>query len=180
MILYPTETIYALGVHALDEAELALLFQLKGRVASKSVSWLVRSVADIERYAVLDPVAAALANRYLPGPLTLVLPVRPGVPLGVVAPDGTIGFRISSDPIAQQIVADFMNRTGAPLTCTSANISGSPTLSTPTAILKQFGASAQCIDTIYDDGERAGTGSTVVSVIGGVTTIVRQGTLQLE
>jgi L-threonylcarbamoyladenylate synthase len=57
MILYPTETIYALGVNALDDVEMAELFRVKGRDEAKAVSWLVRNVADIERWGEMSEVA---------------------------------------------------------------------------------------------------------------------------
>jgi L-threonylcarbamoyladenylate synthase len=180
MILYPTETIYALGVNALDEAELRKLFALKGREEGKSVSWLVRNVEDIERYAILDSTARSLAERFLPGPLTLVLPVRPGVISSVVSTDGTVGFRVSPDEVAKQVIADFMSKYDAPLTCTSANLSGLPTMSTPEEILKQFGERASGVDTVYDDGLRSGLASTVVRVLDGKITILREGAIPVS
>jgi L-threonylcarbamoyladenylate synthase len=120
MILYPTETLYALGVNALDPAELALLYEIKGRDASKVASWLVRDIADIERWGVVSEKAEKIINRFLPGPLTLVLQTQSEVPRECVASDGTIGFRISSDPIAQSIIMAYMEEHEAPLTCTSA------------------------------------------------------------
>ena len=57
MILYPTETVYALGVGVFDNVEITKLFALKNRSADKSVSWLVRSLADITEYAELSHIA---------------------------------------------------------------------------------------------------------------------------
>ena len=185
ILLYPTETLYALGVNALDEAALARLYELKGRDSSKVASWLVRNMDDVARYAEVSEVAAKIAARWLPGSLTLVLPMykpkgspRAGsreLPFSVVAPDGTIGFRISADPMAEKIIASFMDRYDAPLTCTSANVSGSPTLQTPSEILQQFGAKAGMISEIHDGGPRKGLASTVVRVIGDEVTVLREG-----
>jgi len=177
MILYPTETLYALGVNALDEAEIAKLFQLKGREAGKSASWLVRDILDIELYAELGVVGAKIAARFLPGSLTLVLKAKDHVATNVAAPDRTIGFRISSDPLAQSLIADYMASNNAPLTCTSANVSGSPTLSTPEQILQQFGSKANKIDKIIDDGPRKSLASTVVKVLNDQVEIIREGEL---
>ncbi len=63
--LYPTETLYGLGVDAFDAEALRLLFKLKGRDESRAVSWLVRDIADIERYAELSPVAVKIAEQFL-------------------------------------------------------------------------------------------------------------------
>ena len=130
IILYPTETIYALGANAFDEESLSGLFLLKGREATKAVSVLVRDLADIDSYAFLEPKAQILAEKWLPGPLTLVLRARDEVPRPLLGLNGTLGFRVSSDQIAQKLIADFMGKYQAPLTCTSANLSGQPTMPT--------------------------------------------------
>ena len=175
MILYPTETLYAIGVNALDQIEVERLFALKGREEGRAVSWLVRNMDDIARFADVSPVVAKIAAQFLPGPLTLVLPVKDEVPNLLVGPDRTVGFRISSDPMAQALVEAFISAYNAPLTCTSANVSGSPTLSTVSEILQQFGKQAEMIDEVHDDGVRKGLASTVVRVMNNEVTILREG-----
>ncbi len=177
MILYPTETVYGLGVHALDAGELQKLYELKGRDAQKAVSWLVRDVTDMEQYAEVSAVAAKIAARFLPGPLTLVLPIRSEIKAQYPFLPDTIGFRVSTDPEAQKLIAEYMNTHHAPLTCTSANVSGFKTGITVSEILKQFGDKAQIIDTIIDGGERSGTASTVVQILDSNITILREGAL---
>ncbi len=175
MILYPTETLYALGVNALDRIELDRLFALKGREATKVASWLVRNAEDIERFAVLTDVARRIVEEFMPGPVTLVLRVRDEVPHELVGVDRTIGFRISSDPMAQTIIEAFFAEYGAPLTCTSANVSGAPTMPTVPEILQQFGAKAAEIDEVHDDGPRKALASTVVRVTDSEVVILREG-----
>lgn len=175
MILYPTETLYGLGVNALDPTELQKLYELKGRDATKVSAWLVRSVEDIEEYAELGEVGAKIAAQFLPGKLTLILPTKDTVPNEVTAEDGTIGFRISGDPIAQQLIASFMEKHNVPLTCTSANVSGSPAFPSVGEILQQFGPKADMIDEVYDDGPRKGLASTVVKVVAGKVEVIREG-----
>lgn len=177
IILYPTETLYALGVNALDYEALQKLYTLKGRDAEKVASWLVRNVSDISQYAELPEKAVKIAEQFLPGSLTLVLKVRDDVSDKVVAPDRTIGFRISTDPMTEKIIEAFMEEYDAPLTCTSANVSGAPTFATPGEILQQFGEKAQMIDEIHDDGSRKGLASTVVRVIGDTVTVLREGVI---
>ncbi len=174
IILYPTETVYGLGVNAFDKVALEQLFELKGRDLVKSVSWLVRDISDIEQYAELSPMSVRIIERWLPGPLTLVLPLRPEYQ-SYSSPDKTIGFRISSDLIAQKIITDFMHKYQAPLTCTSANLSGLPTLSTIPEILNQFTDVQTLITKVYDDGPRSGLASTVVSVTGDTIHCLREG-----
>lgn len=180
MILYPTETIYALGVNALDDVALAELFLVKGRDERQTVSWLVRDIGDISYYAELSKTSERLIEKFLPGALTIVLPAKPTVPQSRQASDATIGFRISPDPAAQQVITDFMTEHNAPLTCTSANKSGEPPLPTPEAILRQLGDKAARIDIIVDDGPRSGVPSTVVKVVGDTFEIIRVGTILPE
>jgi L-threonylcarbamoyladenylate synthase len=177
MILYPTETLYAIGVNALDSIEVGRLFALKGREEGKAISWLVRSVDDIRQFAEVDVVATKIAERFLPGPLTLVLRVKDEIPDLLVGPDRTVGFRISSDGMAQAIIDAFMSEYDAPLTCTSANVSGAPTLPTVGEILQQFGDQANLIDEVHDDGVRKGLASTVVKVTGGEVVVLREGAI---
>ncbi|MDA8596874.1 L-threonylcarbamoyladenylate synthase [Candidatus Pacebacteria bacterium] len=175
IILYPTETLYALGVTATEPEALNKLFELKGRDASKAASWLVRDIADIERYAVLGDKARKIAERFLPGQLTLVLKCTDAVSLDVTAPDHTIGFRISRDPIAQQIITAYMQEYDAPLTCTSANVSGAPAFPTVEEILQQFGERAEMITEMVDDGPRKGLASTVVRCVDDEVSVLREG-----
>ena len=180
VILYPTETVYGLGVSVFNEAAWQGLCELKGRDESQTASWLVRDVADVERYGVMSEVAAAIAERWLPGPLTLVLPARDNIEVPTITPERTIGFRISSDPCAQQLIAEYMAEHDAPLTCTSANVSGQPPLSTPAEILGQFTYADRDISTIsrtIDDGPRSGEVSTVVRVMGDTVEVLRAGSI---
>jgi L-threonylcarbamoyladenylate synthase len=141
---------------------------------------LVRDIADIRRFAVVDAVAETLIQQFLPGPLTIVLPARAGVPAHCLAPDGTLGFRISSDVTAQQIIAEYMAKHDAPLSCTSANVSGFPTGATPSEILAQFKTEASAITVVHDAGPRLSVPTTLVRVFGGQVTILRQGTISKE
>ena len=174
-MLYPTETLYALGVNALDVDALQTLYALKGRDSTKTASWLVRNVDDIARYAEVSQKAAKIAKRFLPGSLTLVLKVKDFLADAVVAPDRTIGFRVSADPTAQKLIDTFIHTHNAPLTCISANVSDAPTFPTPGEILQQFGQNAQLIDAVHDDGARKALASTVVRVIGDEVTVLREG-----
>ncbi len=176
MILYPTETIYALGALALDDAAIERLYAIKGREVGKPVSWLVRDISDIQAYAIVSDLAMSIAQKFLPGPLTLVLPAKEFVPDRFISPDKTIGFRISSDTLAQRLIEQVMRKYNMPLTCTSANVSGNPTLSLPADILLQLGECCRDVQVI-DGGERAGVASTVVRVIGEEIVVLREGVI---
>jgi tRNA threonylcarbamoyl adenosine modification protein (Sua5/YciO/YrdC/YwlC family) len=180
MILYPTETTYGLGVNVLDQEKLEKLYLVKGRDSAKAVSWLVRDIADIERYAEMSDVARKIAEQFLPGPLTLVLPLKSVFQYTNDYTRDTVGFRISSDSHAQALITRFMSEHDAPLSATSANISGLPTLETVGEILDQFGEQAPLISKVIDGGVRNGTPSTVVRVEGEVVEVLREGAISEE
>ncbi len=177
MILYPTETIYALGANVFDKEEMERLYVLKGRSKDKQVSWLVRDVADIERFAVLGEVGAKIAKRFLPGSLTLGLRLRKEIIHKYKLERTIASFRISSDPFAQKLISEFMSLHNAPLSCTSANVSGLSTESTVQGILAQFGERASMIDIVIDDGPRDGVPSTVIEVFDDTVQVIREGAI---
>lgn len=179
MILYPTETIYALGANAFDKTELETLYEVKGRDSNKAVSVLVRDISDIKNYAVLSPLGEKIAKAFLPGSLTLVLPISDKVPK-TLAGNGTLGFRVSTDTFANKLIAEFMNQYDAPLTCTSANLSSLPTLPSVSEILLQLSEKSSLITKVIDGGERKGIASTVVRIIDDEIEILRVGAVSEE
>ncbi len=183
IILYPTETVYGLGVNALSEPALEALFKRKGRDVQKAVSWLVRDIDDVMHYADVSPKARAIIEQFLPGPMTLVLPVKDSVPDFAASFDRTVGFRISSDKKAATLVAEFMLEHDAPLTCTSANVSGLATLTTPDSIINQFKICDKKFagfSRVIDDGPRSGLPSTVVKIVGDELLLLREGVVPLS
>lgn len=178
MILFPTETIYGIGVNPFDAKSIGELFELKGRDERRVSAWLVRSIDDMEEYAELSATAQKLAEAFLPGPLTLVLPAKDTVPDTLKSEKGAIGLRVSSDPQAQALIERFYNEHKAPLTCTSANISGMETEPTVELILKQFETyrpDFKGFTEVIDGGERKGQSSTVVRVIEDQVYVLRMG-----
>ena len=179
IILYPTETVYALGVNPFDRVAWNDLCELKGRHGHQTASWLLSSVEDIAIYAKITPKAQELIDQYMPGPFTIVLKARDYLPREVLALDGTVSFRVSSDPVTQELIADYMATHNAPLTCTSANRHGQPTMVNPQSIATQFGDQVQMISKIIDDGPRVGQPSTIVHCVDDVVTILRHGSIEI-
>jgi len=180
IILYPTETVYALGVNPLDKKAWLELCALKQRSDSQPASWLVRDIDDIRRYAEVGDVATRLIERCLPGPITLVLPEKDTVPDWARDKNGMKSFRISSDPKAQAVIAEYMKTHDTPLTCTSANVHRQSTHPTVAEILQQFGPSADAITQVIDGGRRREMASTVVSVENDHLQILRVGPVSIE
>jgi L-threonylcarbamoyladenylate synthase len=179
IILYPTETVYALGVNPFDREAWDALCELKGRHGDQTASWLVPSIEDIAFYAEVTPEAKKLIEQYMPGPFTIVLKANSFIPRSMQALDGTVSFRVSSDPVAQQMIEDYMAINNVPLTCTSANVHGQPTMITPQIIAEQFGDKVHMITKIIDDGPRLGTPSTIVRCVDDTVSVLRQGSITL-
>jgi L-threonylcarbamoyladenylate synthase len=170
VIVFPTETLYGLGVDALNPAAVDKVFQLKGRDPGNPIPVLVASRDMLDSLIVsVSPLAARLMKKFWPGPLTLVLPARKEVLPPLLNRSGAIGVRISSQPIATELVRTL----GRPLTATSANPTGHPPARTIEQARHYFDGS---IEKFIDGGElTAKIGSTVAAVIGDTIRIIRQG-----
>ena len=158
-IVYPTETFYALGVDALSPRPLERLFAIKGRENDKPVALIAADSAMAFTVAGEVPAQArVLAEAFWPGPLTLVLPARAGIPAVLIGADGGVGVRVSSHPIARALAAALRR----PLTATSANLAGEPPAVELRAARRAF---ADKVKVFVKGGRLAGGApSTVVAV----------------
>lgn len=130
LVIYPTDTLYGLGCNALDELALKSVFAVKKRPTSNPLSIAVSDVEMMKEYAELPEAAEKLADAFLPGALTIVLKKKnlPDILTGGLA---KVGIRIPNSDIALKLTELL----GAPITATSANISGnSPPVSVEEAI----------------------------------------------
>jgi L-threonylcarbamoyladenylate synthase len=170
VIVFPTETIYGLGADAFNFAAVEKVFQLKGRDPNNPIPVLI---ADREMLGTLvvevPPLADKLIGGFWPGPLTIVLRARNDIPAPLVNSTGGVGVRISSQPIATELVKAL----GRPLTATSANPSGQLPARTVEEAKTIFGGR---IDIFVDGGELTSkTGSTVAEINGDMIKIIREG-----
>ena len=174
VIVYPTETLYGLGVDASRAQAVDHLLDLKERDRDKPISVLVASRAMLDDVASsVSAVAERLIAAFWPGPLTIALPARSAVLPPLTAGSGTIAARVSSHPIAQAIVTGL----GRPLTATSANPGGSPPARNTAAARAYFGSH---VDLYVDAGSSAhGLASTVVDCSASVPRLVREGAVAL-
>jgi len=170
VIVFPTETLYGLGADALSEAAVDRVLSLKGRKADNPISVLVANQSMLRTLVTgIPPAAQQLMNRYWPGPLTLVLPGRTGIPKPLKNASGGVAVRISSQPIATLLVKAL----GRPVTATSANPSGKEPARTLEEAKTYF---ADQIHIYVDGGTMTSkSGSTVLEVMGNRTRIIREG-----
>lgn len=171
IVLYPTDTLYGLAVDAHNPSALARLRLLKGRETKKPISIVVPSVEALDSYVHWNDTARVLAERHLPGALTLVLPAKAQVPAELQL-IGQVGVRVPADAFSLTLAQAF----GRAFTATSANLSGISTADSVDGILAQFGPRISEIDLVIDAGVRAGgVGSTVVTFKDSVPYILREG-----
>jgi L-threonylcarbamoyladenylate synthase len=172
VIVYPTETLYGLGVEALNDKAVQRLFLLKERPAGKPISLLIADEKMLARVVDQIPsLARLLMSTFWPGPLTLIFPASPILSPFLTGGTGTIGLRLSSHPLATTLVREL----GRPLTTPSANPAGQPPPVRLAEAQAYFGAK---VDYYLDGGILAnGPGSTVVDVTGKDPVIVREGTI---
>ena len=136
LIVYPTETLYALGADAASPLALERLFAAKTREAGKPVALIAADSAMAFAIARDIPAAARrLAKVFWPGPLTLVMRAKAGLPEALIGPGGGVGIRVSSHPIARALA----RRLGRPITATSANLEGRPPSTTLAQAHAAFG-----------------------------------------
>jgi L-threonylcarbamoyladenylate synthase len=170
VISFPTETLYGLGADALNGAAVEKIYQLKGRDPANPIPVLVADRAMLNiLVAEIPPLAERLIDEFWPGPLTLVLPARKDIPRPLLNSSGGVGVRISSQPIATELVRGL----GRPVTATSANPSGKPPARTVEEAKNYFSAE---IAVFVDGGPLVSkTGSSVAAIRGDQIKVIREG-----
>ena len=170
VIAVPTDTLYGLAASAFDEGAVERLFRIKGRPKDMALPLLLADPADMTEYTVDVPEAALrLAEALFPGPLTLVLRKGSNVPDVVTGGAPTVAVRVPDHWAPRAVVRGL----GAPITGTSANRTGMPSLTTAEAVRRQLGDE---IDYVVDGGRcPLGTASTVLDVTGPSPIILREG-----
>lgn len=174
VVAFPTETVYGLGANVFDEAAIRKIFQAKGRPTDNP---LIAHVASLEQVQTLTTHLPENASRFIatffPGPLTLVLPKHPDVPLLATAGLPTIGVRMPRHTLA----LDFIGACGVPLVAPSANLSGRPSPTTWQAVQADLDGRIACI--LQGAQTEVGLESTVVDCTDDAPVILRAGAVTL-
>lgn len=175
LIAFPTDTLYALGADASNPLAVRRIFEVKGRNLTSPIPLLVADLRmAVDLVGELPEAAVRLAERYWPGPLTLILRAPEEICTLLTAGTGRIGLRIPNSAIALAVIRRF----GSPVTGTSANRSGMEDPLDAGEVLGQLG---DRVDLILDGGPVVGgSPSTVVDVTVSPPVIVRQGRVLQE
>lgn len=166
VVAFPTETFYALGADPRSPAGVSEVFRLKGRPEDRRLPWIASSRAQVEAVCRWSAEAAAFADRYWPGPVTLVLPLLAGMGEGVAV-------RVSSHPLARAVAGVL----GHPVISTSANPSGAAPARTAAAVRAAFAGRTAASFRVLDGGcTPGGQPSAIVDLTQGAPRVLR-GTL---
>lgn len=169
LVVYPTETVYGLGACAVNRIAVLKVFVAKKRPLDNPLSVAVRDIGQADEIAYVNTAARKLAKAFMPGPLTVVLKKKARLPKELTAGTEKVGIRIPDNAIALRLI-----ELAGPITATSANISGQPSITTADEARGQLGGR---VDFVLDGGpSRIGVESTVVDVSDdGVLKVLRDG-----
>jgi L-threonylcarbamoyladenylate synthase len=174
VIAFPTETVYGLGASIAYPEAARRIYDIKGRDFKKALPLVLSDVSQIDTVAVSIPEASRfLIDKFWPGPLTIIVLKTGIVPDLITAGGNTVAVRVSSNPIAREIVREL----GVPITGTSANLSGSPSPISADDVSTQLGTN---VDLIIDGGKGSGIESTIVDVTQSPLVILREGAIKIE
>lgn len=173
LVAFATETVYGLGADATNPAAVAKIFAAKGRPADHPLIVHFADPAALERWARDIPGAAfALAQRFWPGPLTMILPKSPAVPAEVTGGQETVGLRCPSHPIARALLAEFARVGSGVVAAPSANRFGHVSPTTAQHVRDEFGPGLFVID---GGAAEVGLESTIVDLSRGHPVLLRPG-----
>lgn len=175
VIAFPTDTVYGIGAALAHPDALTRVYDIKGRSHEKPLPILV-SRPDVINTLTSDPDPdlLALASRFWPGPLTIILKAGDSLPREVIAPDGTFGVRVPDHSIALAIAG----HNGGAMATTSANRSGEPAATRADQIRDSLGGD---IDVILDGGiAPQSLASTVIRRESDTITVIREGAISGE
>ena len=175
LVALPTDTLYGLAADPFSGAAVARVFAAKGRSAERALPLIA---ADAEQVSTqlgrLPPAGQRLADRFWPGPLTLLMAVPRTLAADVSGGTGRVGVRVPASVVARAICAEA----GRPITATSANVSGAPATPDPDQVERTLG---DRLDLLIDAGTTpGGAPSTIVDVTGADPALVRAGAISWD
>jgi L-threonylcarbamoyladenylate synthase len=158
VVAVPTDALYALVADPFSVPAVRQVYRAKGREIHRALPLLVRDTLMVEELARdISPWFHLLARKFWPGPLTIIMPASPKVPLRATGNTGRLGVRQASCKITDELIA----RLNQPIIATSANISGRPTCRSG---IEVFGVMDGSVDLVLDGGRSEGTGASTVDI----------------
>ena len=175
LVAIPTETVYGLGANALDPDAVCRIYEAKGRPSDNPLIIHISDKSWLERYCLDVPETAyALASRFWPGPLTMILKRDPVVPNRTTGGLDTVGVRCPDHPVTLALI----EAAGVPIAAPSANLSGRPSCTTAAHVMADVGGKIGCI---LDGGAcQVGVESTIIDLTVTPPRLLRPGGLPLE
>ncbi len=175
IVALPTDTLYGLAADPCSADAVARVFAVKGRVAERALPLIAADATQVATHlGRLRAAAHCLAERFWPGPLTLLVTAPLGLARAVTGGTGRVGVRVPRDHVAREIC----RACGRPITATSANASGEPATSDPDCVERTLG---DRIDLLIDAGPTpGGAASTIVDVTGAEPVLVRGGAISWD
>ena len=172
IVAFPTDTLYGLGADVFNDAAVESIFQAKKRPEGLALPVLIDAWDQLEMVAEGFPQAArALADRFWPGPLTMVVKKAASLSSRVTAGAPTVAVRLPDHPVPRTIARLL----GRPVTGTSANVSGQPDPRTLDGLVSQIGTR---VDYIVTTGSTPrGTASTIVDITAAEPKLLREGAI---
>ncbi len=175
LLAFPTETVYGLGVDARNPDAIKKLFAAKQRAATHPLALLIGDAAELTQWAdAIPPLAWVLAEKYWPGPLTLVLPRAAGVSDLLTGGHPTIGLRVPSHPVVLNLLKTF----GSAIANSSANLSGQPSLTTAAQVNASLGKQIDML--LAEDAGCGDLASTVLDLTQTRPKLLRAGPINVE
>lgn len=170
---FPTETVYGLAIVYDNISAFKKIYEIKNRSINKPISMMVCSQESIEKIAYVDDIAKKIITNFMPGPLTIVLKAKDNLPEHVTFNFQTIGIRIPNHDLSLKI----LNEINKPLLVSSANISNEPSLIKAKDVYLKFNGK---IASMINEDADSFKASTVISVIDGKITMLREGPISME
>lgn len=179
LVAMPTETVYGLAADARNPAAVAKIFAAKGRPADHPLIVHIGDIAQLEQWArEVPPEAIVLAEKYWPGPLTLILKRQPDVPDAVTGGQDTVGLRMPDHPVALDLLKAFALIGSGAVAAPSANKFGRISPTKASHVQNDLG---DAVAMILDGGESAvGIESTIVDLSRGAPVVLRPGAITAE
>lgn len=174
LVVFPTETVYGLGANALDATAAEKIYAAKGRPSDNPLIVHIAAPNDANKYAFVGEEFKKIADAFMPGPITVIMPKRDCIPMTVTGGLDSVGIRCPENETARTLI----KAAGVPVAAPSANISGKPS---PTSALHVKGDLDGKVDMIIDGGECTfGLESTIVKIENGKVTLLRPGAITLD